>query len=430
MTANATTGESPAFSPRALPRLFPDSPVRTIGAHLEHFGPRPPHPQGVFAEVERSGLKGRGGASFPMATKLRAVAERRGPRFVVANGTEGEPASAKDKALLSIAPHLVLDGAVLAAQVVGAREAIVCVERTATPIANVVEAAIAERERTRHDPVQLRLERTPSRYVSGEESALVAWLNGGEAKPAFVPPRPFEKGVRGRPTLVQNVETLSHLALIARFGGDWFRALGTEADPGSALVTCSGSFEYRGVSEIPLGLPLARLFEAASTDMSDVQAVLVGGYFGTWLPREALETVRLSNASLQTYGASFGCGVVAALPQDHCGLVESARVARWLASQSAGQCGPCVNGLDAIARALEVLVRGDKKGDALRHLDRWLTMVKGRGACKLPDGTARFVASSLEVFAHEIDLHGRKGRCSAPRQSRPLFPLPNPQGWR
>jgi NADH:ubiquinone oxidoreductase subunit F (NADH-binding) len=430
MTANATTSDAPAFSPRTLPRLFPDDPLRTVGRHVEHFGPRPSHPDAVFAEVERSGVKGRGGAGFPMAMKLRAVAERRGPRFVVANGTEGEPASTKDKALLSVAPHLVLDGAVLAAQIVGAREAIVCVERTATPIANLVQSAIAERERTRTDPVQLRVERTPSRYVSGEESALVAWLNGGEAKPTFVPPRPFEKGVRGRPTLVQNVETLAHLALIARFGGDWFRGLGTEADPGSALVTCSGAFQHRGVSEIPLGLPLARLFEAASTDPNNVQAVLVGGYFGTWLPRAALDTVRLSSTSLQTHGASFGCGVLAALPQDRCGLVESARVARWLASQNAGQCGPCVNGLDAIARAMEVLARGDKRGDARRHLDRWLTMVKGRGACKLPDGTSHFVASSLEVFADEIDLHTRSGRCSAPRSAQPLLPLPNPQGWR
>jgi NADH:ubiquinone oxidoreductase subunit F (NADH-binding) len=430
MTANAMTNDATAFSPRALPRLLPDAPVRSLREHVEHFGARPARPDHVFAEVERSGLKGRGGATFPMAVKLRAVAERRGPRIVVANGTEGEPASTKDKALMSLAPHLVLDGAVLAAQVVGAREAILCVERSATQIANAMQSAIAERERYQRDPVPLRIERAPSRYVSGEESALVAWLNGGEAKPTFVPPRPFEKGVRGRPTLVQNVETLAHLALIARFGGEWFRGLGTEVDPGSALVTCSGAFQYRGVSEIPLGLPLARLFEAASTDVKTVQAVLVGGYFGTWLPHDALETVRLASTSLQTHGGSLGCGVVAALPYDHCGLVESARVARWLASQNAGQCGPCVNGLDAIARAMEVLVRGDRRGDARRHLDRWLTMVKGRGACKLPDGTSRFVASSLEVFADEIAVHGKSGRCSAPRRTKPLLPLPNPEGWR
>jgi NADH:ubiquinone oxidoreductase subunit F (NADH-binding) len=429
MTAGAMTNEPIAHSPRHLPRCFPSTQLRSISAHLDHFGPRPALPEGVFEEVERSGLKGRGGASFPIARKLRAVAEGRGPRVVVANGTEGEPASSKDKALLSVAPHLVLDGAVIAAQIVGAGEAIVCVERTATPTATVIEAAIRERAHYRHDPVPLRVERAPSRYVSGEESALVAWLNGGEAKPAFVPPRPFEKGVRGRPTLVQNVETLAHLALVARFGSEWFRALGTETDAGSALVTCSGAFRHRGVSEIAFGAPLERLFEAASTDVDDVQAVLVGGYFGTWLPQEALHTVRLSGPSLQTFGASFGCGVVAALPHDHCGLIESARVTRWLASQNAGQCGPCVNGLDAIARAMEVLVHGDKRGDALRHLERWLGMVKGRGACKLPDGTARFVESSVRVFADEIDVH-RRGRCRAPRRSGALLPLPNPSGWR
>jgi NADH:ubiquinone oxidoreductase subunit F (NADH-binding) len=380
-------------------------------------------------EIERSGLRGHGGAGFPTAVKMHAVARGRGPRVVVANGTEGEPASRKDKTLLSIAPHLVLDGAVLAAQAVGARDVVVCVDRTAGQIGDTVEAAIVERARERVDPVRIVLHWAPNRYVAGEESALVQWLNGKDAKPAFVPPRPFERGVRGRPTLVQNVETLAHVALIARFGSGWFRALGTDADPGTALVTCAGAFARRGVLEIPLGTPLGTVIDATHTRRSDVQAVLLGGYFGTWVSASQIADVNLAPASLQQHGASFGCGVLGALSRSRCGLAESAYVARWLADQNAGQCGPCVNGLDDIATAMRSLVRGERTRENLRHLRRWLDMVRGRGACKLPDGTARFVESSLDVFADEIERHHRDGPCSAARLPT-SFPLPQPGEWR
>jgi NADH:ubiquinone oxidoreductase subunit F (NADH-binding) len=348
---------------------------------------------------------------------------------VVANGTEGEPASAKDKTLLSVAPHLVLDGAVLAGMAVGAREVVLCVDRAFPALSQMLDVVIRERDRRGVDALPIRLERPPNRYVTGEETALISWLNGGEAKPAFVPPRPFERGVGGRPTLVQNVETFAHIALIARFGSQWFRGLGTQADPGSALVTCSGAFARTGVSEIPLGLPLRALCKATGTEPDAVQALLVGGYFGTWIPADAIGTARLSGASLKTRDASFGCGVLFALPEDRCGLAESARVARWLADQNAGQCGPCVNGLDAIARAMTALVNGDRKGDGARYLDRWITMVKGRGACKMPDGTARFVESSLRTFASEVQRHRKHGPCAA-SHAAPMLPLPRTGGWR
>ncbi|MCU1426611.1 MAG: hypothetical protein JWL83_611 [Actinomycetia bacterium] len=429
MSTTTPAFEGAAIEPGVLPRLLPARPLRTIAGHVEHYGPVPQRTDALILEIERSGLKGHGGAGFPTGVKMQAVAQRRGSSVVVANGTEGEPASAKDKTLLSIAPHLVLDGAVLAGTAVGAREVVVCVDRAFPQIAEIVAAAIDERAARAVDPLPIRMEQAPHRYIAGEESALVAWLNGGDAKPGFVPPRPFEKGVGGRPTLVQNVETLAHVALIARFGAAWFRSLGTKADPGSALVTCTGGFARTGVSEIPLGISMPALFRATGTEISQVQAVLIGGYFGTWLPPDALDSVRLGSASLRTQDASFGCGVLFALPKDRCGLAESAHVTRWLADQNAGQCGPCVNGLDAIARAMAALVKGDRKGDAARHLDRWIDMVKGRGACKLPDGTARFVESSVRVFADEIRRHKRNGPCSA-CSAAPLFPLPRVGGWR
>jgi NADH:ubiquinone oxidoreductase subunit F (NADH-binding) len=411
----------------ALPRLLQTPQLRTLAGHLDRFGPPPSHPADLIGEVERSGLRGRGGAGFPTAVKLAAVASRR-RTIVVANGTEGEPASAKDKTLLAVAPHLVYDGAVLAAHAVGAQQVFLCVERSATSTLEVLEAALVERRNARIDTVEIRLAATPSRYVAGEESALVHWLNGGEAKPTLIPPRPFERGVTGRPTLVDNVETLAHLALIARYGADWFRALGTVTDPGTMLLTLSGAVGRPGVYEAPLGAPLRDVLGAAGGSIGDLGAVLVGGYFGTWIPAAMAAEVDLSVESLGRVGAGLGCGVLAGLPLGACGLVESARVARWLADQSAGQCGPCVFGLDAIASAMDVLVRGDVNGQAEHQLGRWLGMVKGRGACRHPDGAARFVASSLSVFADEIALHRRRGPC------RPTaghwLPVPRTGGWR
>ena len=198
--------------------------------------------------------------------------------------------------------------------------------------------------------MEIRIVGGPHRYVSGEETAVVSWLNGGDAKPMFTPPRPFERGVAGRPTLVQNVETLSDLALIGRFGADWYRSTGTAEDPGTTLVTLSGGVSRPGVYEVPLGSPLGDVVAMAGIE-GDVAAVLVGGYFGSWVPAGRVGRTSLGARSLREAGGGLGAGVVFVLPNEHvCGLAESARVARWLADENAGQCGPCVNGLDAIAR--------------------------------------------------------------------------------
>jgi NADH:ubiquinone oxidoreductase subunit F (NADH-binding) len=344
---------------------------------------------------------------------MSAVAERGRRPVVVANGTEGEPASAKDKLLLQSAPHLVLDGALLAAEAVGARRAIICVEEVARRAWLSVEAAIDERRATGLDPIGIELAVTPSGYVVGEESALVHWLNGGPAKPTFIPPRPFEKGVAGRPTLVQNVETLAHLALLARFGPDWFREIGTPGHAGSTLVTVSGDVAKPGVYEIAPGTSIAHTIASSGGTADQVRAVLVGGYAGRWLDADHSMRLGLTDDQLRPVGASLGAGVVIVLSRRGCGLAETTRIARYLAGESSGQCGPCVNGLAAIATALDQLHRGKGRPDTLATLRRWAIDVAGRGACHHPDGAARMVASALEVFADDIDWHGRHRRCWA-----------------
>lgn len=424
-----TAAEAPTRASVAE-RLLPRVPARRLADHLARLGSPPRPGRELIGEVERAGLRGRGGAGFPTAVKMEAV-RTQGARLlrgrapiVVANGTEGEPLSIKDKTLMMHAPHLVLDGMVAAARAVGADEAVVCVERNATSVIRSLEYAITER-RNRPDPVELRVAATPARYVVGEETALVNWLNGGYAKPLFTPPRPFERGVDRRPTLVDNVETLAHVALIARFGARWWRGAGTATDPGTMLVSVN-AVERPGVYEVELGTQLRDVLRNAGA--RDVSGVLVGGYFGTWLTPRQAAMVTLSAGDLS---AGLGCGALATLDNATCPLAEIARVTRWLASQSAGQCGPCAHGLPAIAGALEhMATRPDRGGKAEAAVRHWLEMVAGRGACKLPDGAVRFVSSGLTVFGEHVGEHAARGPCAA-FDRPPVLPTPRPdRKWR
>ncbi len=389
----------------------------TLSDHERTHGPLPRRtPHELIEAVERSGLRGRGGADFPTSRKLRAVAERRRAGAVVVNGSETEPASAKDRLLLSRLPHLVLDGAMLAATAVGANEVIVKIGESAMSPLAALETAVSERT---GDPVPIQLVAGPEGYVAGEESAVVHYLNGGAPLPTFVPPRPFERGYRGRPTLIQNPETLAQIALVARFGATWFRELGTSADPGSALVTISGAVAAPGVYELAFGTPMTDLLAAAGGSTEPLQALLVGGYFGTWVESSRASRLRLAREDLRSVGCTLGSGVLIALGESSCGLHESARVVKYLADQSAGQCGPCVHGLRAIADAVGALADGVADERERERVLRWTAEVRGRGACHHPDGAVRFVESAIDVFGHEIERH-RRQRCTAQPAGLPV----------
>jgi NADH:ubiquinone oxidoreductase subunit F (NADH-binding) len=395
-----------------LPRLLPDgfaAEPADLTEHLARHGPLPAwggsrrQREELIAEVELAGLAGRGGAGFPTARKLAAVASAGRHAIVLANGTEGEPLSAKDKVLMAQAPHLVLDGAVIAAGLVGAGDAVIVAHQA---VSDIVAAAAAQRRRARADRVRLRVVPAADRFVAGEASAVMNWIGSGVPKPTPTPPRLSEHGLHGRPTLVQNVETLAHLALIARHGADWFRAVGTQREPGSMLVTLAGAVRRPGVYEIAIGTAVTAVLDQAGGPDGRLGAFLIGGYFGSWVEASRAAQLALSTESLGAVGASVGAGLILALPADACGLVAAARVTRYLADESAGQCGPCVFGLDAVAGQMERLAAG--RGPDLDRLYRWIGQLgSGRGACKHPDGTIAMVRSALEVFSAEIDQHAQ-----------------------
>jgi NADH:ubiquinone oxidoreductase subunit F (NADH-binding) len=409
--------------PGGLPRLLATHASEDdLAAHLRAHGalPGPRSQDALIDEVAAAGLTGRGGASFPTARKLAAVRDNRGPAIIVGNGAEGEPTSRKDATLLWHAPHLVLDGLQLAGWASGASTAVLYLHAGKHGLAQRLEAALAARASAGLDALAVQLVEGPPRFLAGEETALVGRLNGGAARPAFKQHRVFERGVGGRPTLVQNVETLAHIALIARHGAGWFRALGLPGETGSTLCTVTQADGSSRVAEVALGTPVGSMLDLGP----QVQAVLAGGYHGGWLPAAAAAQATFSNRDLRPEGALTGAGVLAALPASACGLAETAGVVRYLALESAGQCGPCLNGLPRIAAALAVVARPGPAESELADVRRWAGLVTGRGACHHPDGTVRFVASAVRVFAGEIREHAR-GRCTGTRTA-PFLPIPVP----
>ena len=404
----------------------------TLREHADRYGPAPfgaMSKHDLLAQVAAARLTGRGGAGFPTGTKMRAVASKRGPAVVVANGMESEPASEKDQALLARAPHLVLDGIAVAAEAVGATEAHLCLARTRDWLVDIVMAAVSERQRAGLDHVQVSVHDLPHHYVSSEETSLVHWLNGGDARPVTTPPRPFERGVGKRPTLIDNVETLAHVALIARYGARWFREAGLADAAGTMLMTVTGAVRQSGVYEVEAGAAVGDVLALAGVDPGS-EAVLIGGYFGTWHSISSVAGLPLTAAGLRQAGGSPGAGVLFALPPGSCGLAEAARIMRFLASQGAQQCGPCTFGLPAISEDLAQLAAGRPDGDALGRMQRRFGVISGRGACRHPDGAVRMAASAMRTFVTDAHSHARRRPCLAShRGGSQAAALPVPRAW-
>jgi NADH:ubiquinone oxidoreductase subunit F (NADH-binding) len=268
----------------------------------------------------------------------------------------------------------------------------------------------------------------PQRYLAGEETALVRHLDRGPLKPTFTPPLPFERGVRRSPTLVQNVETLAHLALVARHGPAWFRATGTSTAPGTMLVTLAGAVARPGVVEVPGGTSVGAALSHADAGSATLASVILGGYFGTWLPATRALALTLDPPALARHGATLGAGVIVALPDTTCAVGELARVMAWLSTESAGQCGPCTHGLSAIADTVGRMRDGTAAADAEEELQRWAGLVRERGACRHPDGAARLLLSALRTLDASLRDHTRHGACDA-CFGHPVLATPAIESW-
>ena len=385
--------------------------------HVERLGQRPTGGAWVVEILRHAELRGRGGAWFPTHRKVeRVIARREYAPTLIINASEGEPLSRKDQTLITRRPHLVLDGAVTLAETIGAAEIVVYISRSARAAERALRTAFKERHRGGAHDVRMRIVKTAHRYVSGESSAVAHRVAGGPAKPQT-----------DRPTsvLVNNAETVAHIGLLTRHGAGWFRSTGVAGAPGTLLLTLCGAVANPGVVEVPSGVTIGAAVELAGGCNLPAAAFLIGGYAGTWLDAQvALER------TLQPDDVAPGCGIVAALPQLSCGVRATAEIARYMAGESAQQCGPCIFGLDAIASALEKIARGDADASDAQRLSRWCAQVGTRGGCGHPGGAVRTIVSAMDVFGDDIQCHLQGHPCAVHRH--PLFPAPPPpqRGWR
>jgi NADH:ubiquinone oxidoreductase subunit F (NADH-binding) len=380
------------MTPTPTRRLL-DGAGADAARHLELYGALPRLGlDELLRAVTDSGLTGRGGAGFPTATKVRAVAAAGRKPVVVGNAMEGEPLSHKDAVLLTRNPHLVLDGLEVLARALHAKRAILAVGPELDP-APATHAARHRRTEVRH---------LDGGFIAGQETALVNQLDGRPALPRDPFTRVTDSGVDGRPTLVLNAETLAQVALVVRRGAAWYRSAGTPDDPGTSLFTITGSVSRPGVVEAERGARLGEVLAAAQPVRP--AAVLVGGYHGAWLPASHLD-VRLTRSELTPWHAAVGAGVLHVLDDGTCPLAFAAEVVDYLADASARQCGPCLNGLPHLARNLHRLAAGVRDSRLPGEIARMSAQVTGRGACAHPDGSARFVASTLDIFRDHVAAH-------------------------
>jgi NADH:ubiquinone oxidoreductase subunit F (NADH-binding) len=344
-------------------------------------------PEAVLEAVAASGERGRGGAGFATGAKWRAAAAAPGPRFVVANGDEGDPGSFVDRVLLESDPHGVLEGLALCAYAVGAADGVVFI-RSEYPLATLrMEEAIREAERegwlgthVRGSGFSLRVRvfRGLGSYVCGEETALLNAIEGRRGEVRLRPPYPTEVGLFGRPTVVNNVETLANVPWIVERGAEAFAALGTPASRGTKALCLNATFPRPGVVEVPFGVSLRTVIEAAGglpCDSAHLAAVLVGGPMGSVLLPEECD-VPVCYAAMADRGIELGHGGLVGVPRGADLAALAVHLLGFMADESCGKCVPCRAGS---ARAL-ALARSDWRGNAA-SIDRTLSVAAEASLC-------------------------------------------------
>jgi NADH:ubiquinone oxidoreductase subunit F (NADH-binding) len=377
----------------------------SLAAHRTTYGDLSTPALGdLLTALDDVGLRGRGGAAFPFATKLRAAASQPGHPVVVVNLSEGEPASSKDSALARTRPHLVLDGAVATARALGARQVHVVLPGDRPQTLAAMRTAMAERHDKR---VRLVRHEAAPRFVAGQARAVLELMAGRPNLPVTAWAPEAVSGHKRQPTLLSNAETWAHVGHLLLAGPP--RGLGTEDEPGTTLLTLRLPGERVVVREVEYGTPLSDLLPDGDSP------VLLGGFHGTWTTARTARRLRVSVPGMREAGCALGAGLVLAV--DDCPVIWTQRLVSYLAGQSARRCGPCRNGLPALADAVDAL----DDGGSLGRVQQLSGLVERRGACAHPDGTVRLVRSLLAAYPDEVDRHGA-GHCAwaRPHAVRPV----------
>jgi NADH-quinone oxidoreductase subunit F len=383
-------------------------------------------PEQIVAQVRESGLRGRGGAGFPTGLKWGFVPRGETapqPKYLVANADEMEPGTFKDRVLMEGDPHLLLEGMILAAYAVGASAAFIFVRGEYGASEKALRAAVAEAQQAGYlgrnirgsgFDLELHVHSSAGRYMSGEETGLLNALEGRRAIPRNKPPFPQASGLWGKPTVVNNVETLCNVPAIVRNGADWFRGLSRGADGGTKIFVVSGKVRRPGWWELPMGTPLREILEDRAGGMRAglrLRGVMPGGASTEFLGPERLDTA-MDFASVEKAGSRLGTGTMIVLDDESCpvGMVHSLEL--FFARESCGWCTPCREGLAWTEKILRRLEEGGGQPDDLDRLAFHARLLApGRTFCALAPGAMEPLASALSLFREDFERHVRDHRC-------------------
>jgi len=381
-------------------------------------------PQTIIAQLKEAHLRGRGGAGFPTGLKWDKVFHHRvKERYFVCNAGEHEPGTFKDRYLLRHHPHQLLEGCLIAAHTVGAKAAYIYLNHEFSE-----ERAIFERAKEQaveqgllgknflKTGLNLDIEIFDGygSYVAGEETAMLESMQGRPAQPKQKPPfYPTEFGLHGKPTLVNNVETLSNIPQLLRNGPQWFREVGTSTTPGTMLFSLSGAVNRPGVYELPLGTPIRHLIEVCGQGVPNghgVKAVFPGGPSFSMVGADQLD-LAMDFDSLKKAGTGLGSAGVIVVDDATCMVEQTLKFSGFFERESCGQCPPCRIGTQELATLIRKIEDGPGEENDLAKLLQICGFVKGTGFCTLVTGAAVLVQNSLRLFRQEFEEHIRLGRC-------------------
>jgi NADH-quinone oxidoreductase subunit F len=390
---------------------------------LDHILKNKVEPAEVIETMKASGLRGRGGAGFPTGLKWSFISRNApGQKYVVCNSDEGEPGTFKDRDILRYNPHQLVEGMVIAGYAIGATVGYNYIRGEFWEEYERFEAALEQARAAGYlgdnllgsgFDFQLHSHLGGGAYVCGEETALLESIEGKKGQPRFKPPFPAHFGLYGRPTIINNTESLSSVPVILKEGGEWFKELGVENSGGSKLFSISGNINNPGVFEVPLGTPFSELFKLVGgmKDGHKIKAVVPGGCSSPVIPGDMMMDLNMDYDSIQKAGSMLGSGAIVILDDRQCMVKLLDRMSYFYHEESCGQCTPCREGTGWLWRVVNRIENGKGRQEDLDLLENVCGKIAGRTVCALGDAAAMPVRGMLKHFQEEFQYHIDHKRC-------------------
>ena len=380
-------------------------------------------PETLIREINESGLRGRGGAGFPTGKKWAITQEcSEQPHYVVLNGGEDEPGSKKDRLLMENLPHLVIEGVILASYAVGASKAYLYINSQYKTARDSMAQALMEAQEAGYwgekilgsnFSLDIVFVAAPPNYVAGEDSAALEVIEDKQPLPRQKPPFPATVGLFGKPTAVNNVETLANIPPIIANGAKWYRSFGTPESPGTMIFSLNDEVNLPGIYELPFGSSLRSLIEECGGGVKGgkaIKAILPGGPSSAFLPADKID-IALDHNSVRAGGSSIGCGVVRIVTEGTCIVEEVLRIADFFAAESCDQCPACRMGTNTLAAMLKKVQQGQGGQPLLEQFSKLINFNKGKGFCNLINMPGPPIESALSLFRSDFEYHLANGRC-------------------